>query len=158
MTAYNRLLDRERNSIKPSLQFLGRQHSILQKIIEQHSDEVDLQPHKIETTWLINECKRNEAEQLLRNKKDGTFLIRQSRQTGQYALSIVSDGNIYHCLILQTERGYGFSEPYDIYPDLKSLVLHYSKTSLEEHNDNLHTTLRYPIFDHNFTTNTKSEE
>lgn len=151
MIAYNRLLDRERNSIKPTLQFLGRQHNILQKIVEQNTDEIDLQPHKIETTWLINECKRNEAEQLLKNKKDGTFLIRQSRQQmGKYALSIVSDGNIYHCLISQTDRGYGFSEPYDIFPDLMSLVLHYSKTSLEEHNDNLHTTLRYPIFAHSF--------
>lgn len=151
MIAYNRLLDRERNSIKPTLQFLGRQHNILQKIVEQNTDEIDLQPHKIETTWLINECKRNDAEQLLKNKKDGTFLIRQSRQQmGKYALSIVSDGNIYHCLISQTDRGYGFSEPYDIFPDLMSLVLHYSKTSLEEHNDNLHTTLRYPIFAHSF--------
>ncbi|OTF83568.1 phosphatidylinositol 3-kinase regulatory subunit alpha-like protein, partial [Euroglyphus maynei] len=144
MIAYNRLLDRERNSIKPTLQFLGRQHNILHKIVEQNTDEIDLQPHKIETTWLINECKRHEAEQLLKNKKDGTFLIRQSRQQmGKYALSIVSDGIVYHCLISKTERGYGFSEPYDIFPDLMSLVLHYSKTSLEEHNDNLHTTLRY---------------
>ncbi|KPM04425.1 phosphatidylinositol 3-kinase regulatory subunit alpha-like protein [Sarcoptes scabiei] len=146
MIAYNRLLDRERNVIKPKLQVLGQQKSILERIIEQSSTESDLRPHKIETTWLINECKRNEAEKLLRNQKDGTFLIRQSRQTGQYALSIVSDSNVYHCLILQTERGYGFSEPYDIYPDLMSLVLHYSTTSLEEHNDNLHTALRYPIF------------
>lgn len=146
MIIYNRLLDRERNSVKPTLQFLGRQKLILQRIVDRNSTEINLQPHKVESTWFIRDCKRVDAEQLLRDKCDGTFLIRNSQRTGKYALSIVSDGNVFHCLILKTDRGFGFSEPYDVYPTLQSLVLHYSQTSLEEHNDNLTTTLKYPIF------------
>ena len=146
MIAYNRLLDRERNSVKPSLLYLGRQRTILQRIIDKNCEEVNISPHKIESTWFIRDCKRTDAEQLLKNKCDGTFLIRNSRQTGQYALSIICDSKVFHCLILKTERGYGFSEPYDIHANLLDLVLHYTQTSLEEHNDNLTTTLKYPIF------------
>lgn len=145
MIIYNRLLDRERNSIKPTLQYLRRQRVILQRIVDRNSSEINLQPHKIESTWFIRDCKREDAEQLLRGKCDGTFLIRNSKQKDQYALSIVSDGKVFHCLIIKTERGFGFSEPYDVYPTLQSLVLHYSQTSLEEHNDNLTTTLKYPF-------------
>ena len=40
-----------------------------------------------------------QANELLRGKPDGTFLIRQS-SSGQYALSIVhSSGTVDHCLI-----------------------------------------------------------
>lgn len=51
-----------------------------------------------------------------------------------------------HCIIYETERGYGFAEPYNIYESLKALVLHYYQNSLEEHNDSLNTTLAYPVF------------
>lgn len=58
-----------------------------------------------------------QAESLLVGKPDGTFLIRPST-TGQYALSIVCAGDTKHCLIYETERGYGFAEPYNIYASL----------------------------------------
>lgn len=146
MIAYNRLLDRERNSIKPSLIELGRQKKILETIVEKNC--TSLAPHKVQSTWFIENCSRLDAEALLKTKitVDGTFLIRNSRQTGQYALSIVCGGEVFHCLILKTERGYGFSEPYDIHATLMDLVLNYSTTSLLEHNDNLKTTLKYPIW------------
>ena len=57
-----------------------------------------------------------------------------------------ADGKVGHCLIYKTERGFGFAEPYNVHPSLKSLVLHYAQTSLEEHNDTLKTTLAYPVF------------
>lgn len=50
--------------------------------------EPDELPHQDQATWLLQECSRSEAEQLLAGKIDGTFLVRPSR-TGQYALSIV---------------------------------------------------------------------
>lgn len=53
---------------------------------------------------------------------------------------------INHCIIYETERGYGFAEPYNIYESLMSLVLHYALNSLEEHNDSLTTTLAFPVF------------
>ncbi|RWS08758.1 phosphatidylinositol 3-kinase regulatory subunit alpha-like protein [Dinothrombium tinctorium] len=102
-------------------------------------------PHHNEATWFVKNCSREEAEELLRHKRNGTFLVRNSR-LGQYALSIVAEDKLCHCLIYKTDKGYGFADPYNIHPTLKSLVLHYSQVSLEEHNSSLRTTLAFPVF------------
>lgn len=52
--------------------------------------------------------------------------------------------DVQHCRIHQGEHGYGFAEPFLIYPNLRDLVLHYSENSLLMHNDLLNTTLKYP--------------
>ncbi|XP_022236096.1 phosphatidylinositol 3-kinase regulatory subunit alpha-like isoform X2 [Limulus polyphemus] len=170
--AYNRTLDREMNSLKPEIIQLYKQREQYQlwllskglkkeridKLLQDSSadakdlardsafvQDYDSLPHHDESTWFISECSRPQAENLLSGKSNGTFLVRNSR-TGQYALSIVADGKIGHCLIYKTPKGYGFAEPYNIHPTLKSLVLHYAQTSLEEHNDTLQTTLAYPVF------------
>ena len=106
-------------------------------------ETVDFVENNNEKYWLLNECSRTDAEVLLYGLPNGTFLIRR-RRAGHYALSIVCN-SINHCIIYETERGYGFAEPYNIYDTLLSLVLHYSHNSLEEHNDSLTTTLKYPI-------------
>lgn len=107
------------------------------------SDDADLELND-ERTWLLLDCRRTEAENLLKTKPDGTFLIRKS-STNQYALSIACKGSVNHCIINQTAKGLGFAEPYNLYDSLKSLVLHYSQNSLEIHNDALNTTLKRPI-------------
>lgn len=86
----------------------------------------------------------------------GTFLIRAST-AGGYALSINCQGTTNHCIILQTETGYGFSEPFNIYESLMALVKHYSQNSLEEHNDKLTTTLRWPV-NCNYILNIKEQQ
>lgn len=111
---------------------------------EKYKTEMEL-PHYDDSTWLLSNCIRKEAENLLSGTPSGTFLIRPSSE-GNYALSIVCKNAINHCIIRQTERGFGFAEPYNIYPSLKDLVLHYANNSLEEHNDTLTTTLKYPIY------------
>lgn len=102
-------------------------------------------PHQNESLWRADKCSRQEAEILLSGQPTGTFLIRPN-STGQYALSITCNNNIYHCIIYKTEKGYGFTEPYNIYGSLKALVLHYALNSLEVHNDSLTTKLSTPIF------------
>lgn len=102
-------------------------------------------PHHDEKTWLLPNCSRTEAEQYLHGLPTGTFLIR-ARDAGHYALTITCKGSINHIIIFETNRGYGFAEPYNIYGSIKSLVLHYAQNSLEEHNDALQTTLKYPVF------------
>jgi len=69
----------------------------------------------------------------------------RTSSTNQYALSIACNGNVNHCIIFHTDRGFGFAEPYNIYSSLKKLVLHYAHNSLEIHNDLLNTNLKYPI-------------
>ncbi|XP_043525585.1 phosphatidylinositol 3-kinase regulatory subunit alpha isoform X2 [Frieseomelitta varia] len=171
--AYNRTLEREMHKLKPELLQLVRQrdkHLIwlkkngmkqnkISQLVLNHSmsnpllgdlaygdlQEVDLEVHSDETTWLYLECSRSDADRILAEKSDGTFLIRTSR-TGQYALSIMCNGTVNHCIIYGTERGFGFAEPYNIHKSLKHLVLHYAQNSLEEHNESLNTTLAYPAF------------
>jgi len=102
-------------------------------------------PHSNEASWLLSNCTRPQAEQMLEGKKHGTFLIRKS-QTGQYALSLVVGERVEHCLIYKTDNGFGFAEQQAVFPSLKSLVLHYCRVSLEEHNPALkNTSLAYPV-------------
>lgn len=105
----------------------------------------DNDAHRDESTWLRSTCSRSEAETLLVGKPTGTFLLRPS-SSGGYALSIVCNNTTNHCIIFDTTSGFGFAKSlYSLYDSLQSLVLHYSQSSLEEHNDLLKTTLKYPI-------------
>jgi phosphoinositide-3-kinase regulatory subunit len=98
-----------------------------------------------ESCWFFEKYTRQRAEQALNDAPNGTFLIRPST-VGAYALSIVANNVVNHCVIYKTDKGnYGFAEPYNIYKSLKELVLHYSTNSLEEHNESLQTTLLAPL-------------
>ncbi|KAH8035093.1 hypothetical protein HPB51_004334 [Rhipicephalus microplus] len=99
-----------------------------------------------DSSWFVADCDRSQAIRLLKGRCDGTFLVRPSKNPGQFALSIVAEGEVHHCLILRTERGYGFIEPLTTHPTLRSLVQHYAHNSLEEHNQLLKTTMAYPVF------------
>uniref|UniRef100_A0A8C8HMW8 Phosphatidylinositol 3-kinase regulatory subunit beta n=1 Tax=Oncorhynchus tshawytscha TaxID=74940 RepID=A0A8C8HMW8_ONCTS len=165
----NREIDKRMNSLKPDLiqlrkirdQYLvwltqkgTRQKSINEwlGIKNEAEDSYSLveedegSPHHDECTWYVGDIKRTQAEELLRDKCDGTFLIRESQtQKGSYACSVVVDGDAKHCVIYKTDKGYGFAEPYNLYGSLKDLVLHYKQESLVQHNDQLNVTLAYPI-------------
>lgn len=91
--------------------------------------------------WLID-CSRDMAESMLRDRVDGTFLVRKSSQPGQHALSVVCDGQVFHCLIYERHGKFGFAAPF-VHNDLLSLVLHYTSSSLEKHNEKLKTSLKY---------------
>jgi len=49
-----------------------------------------------------------------------------------------------HLKVVMSGEKYGFSSPCT-YDSLMDLVLHYSHNSLEQHNPNLTTTLKFPI-------------
>lgn len=51
-------------------------------------DEEDL-PHHDERLWRLGNINRTQAESLLRGKRDGTFLVRDSSKPGCYACSVV---------------------------------------------------------------------
>ncbi|XP_075944764.1 phosphatidylinositol 3-kinase regulatory subunit gamma-like isoform X2 [Anarhichas minor] len=98
-----------------------------------------------ERSWYVGGMRRKEAEELLRGRRDGTFLIRDSQtQRGSFACSVVVDGDVKHCVIYRTPTGYGFAEPFNQYPSLRELVLHYRHTSLIQHNQQLNVTLAWP--------------
>ncbi|XP_048874773.1 phosphatidylinositol 3-kinase regulatory subunit alpha isoform X1 [Brienomyrus brachyistius] len=167
-----REIDKKMNSIKPDLIQLRKtrdqylmwltQKGVRQKklnewlgiknenVEDQYStvdDDEDL-PHHDERSWKLGNINRIQAEALLRGKRDGTFLVRDSSKAGCYACSVVVDGEVKHCVINKTPTGYGFAEPYNLYSSLKELVLHYQHTSLVQHNDSLNVTLAYPVYAH----------
>ncbi|CAB1325983.1 unnamed protein product [Coregonus sp. 'balchen'] len=165
----NREIDKRMNSLKPDLIQLRKirdqylvwltQKGTRQKNINEWLgikneaedsyslvEEDEGSSHHDECTWYVGDIKRTQAEELLRDKCDGTFLIRESQsQKGSYACSVVVDGDAKHCVIYKTDKGYGFAEPYNLYGSLKDLVLHYKQESLVQHNDQLNVTLAYPV-------------
>ncbi|PNJ21672.1 T0148502 isoform 1 [Pongo abelii] len=165
----NREIDKKMNSIKPDLIQLRKirdQHLVWlnHKGVRQKrlnvwlgiknedadenyfiNEEDENLPHYDEKTWFVEDINRVQAEDLLYGKPDGAFLIRESSKKGCYACSVVADGEVKHCVIYSTARGYGFAEPYNLYSSLKELVLHYQQTSLVQHNDSLNVRLAYPV-------------
>uniref|UniRef100_A0A7N8YMX2 Phosphoinositide-3-kinase, regulatory subunit 2 (beta) n=1 Tax=Mastacembelus armatus TaxID=205130 RepID=A0A7N8YMX2_9TELE len=169
----NREIDKKMNSLKPDLMQLRKirdqyliwltQKGTRQKKINEWlgiKNDVDDpvfcslsrllircgSPHHDECTWYVGDIKRTQAEEMLRGKCDGTFLIRESQsQKGSYACSVIVDSDTKHCVIYKTATGYGFAEPYNLYSSLKDLVLHYKNVSLVQHNDQLNVNLAYPV-------------
>lgn len=99
--------------------------------------------------WFANNCDRETAERLLASAKCGTFLIRKSSLfhiKGYYALSIVCNDRVYHCLINDYNNGIGFTES-PTFATLEQLVEYYrSQKSLIIHNHLLNTNLLYAAF------------
>ncbi|XP_026201362.1 phosphoinositide-3-kinase, regulatory subunit 3b (gamma) isoform X1 [Anabas testudineus] len=110
------------------------------------TEEDENLPHYDEKSWFVGDLNRTQAEELLLGKPDGAFLIRESSKKGCYACSVVVEGEVKHCVIYSTPRGFGFAEPYNLYSSLKDLVLHYHQTSLVQHNDSLNVRLAYPVY------------
>ncbi|XP_029905651.1 phosphatidylinositol 3-kinase regulatory subunit gamma-like [Myripristis murdjan] len=160
----NMEVDRKMNSLKPDLvqlkkirdQYLlwltqqGTRQSRINDWMGVRSEDEDPytladDAHQEERSWYVGGMRRKEAEELLRGRRDGTFLIRDSQtQRGSFACSVVVDGDVKHCVIYRTSTGYGFAEPYNLYSSLRELVLHYRHTSLIQHNQQLNVTLAWP--------------
>merc|ERR1711993_146074 len=117
---------------------------LLRTSVSSSVDIVRTLPHNQDVNWYFPGIDRTCAERMSSDKPHGTFLVRLSRDN-RHALSISCNGAVEHCRIEETDRGIGFAEPYNIYANLKELVLHYSQYSLEEYNDKLTTKLAYPI-------------
>lgn len=109
-------------------------------------DYVPILPEKQDTYWLAGKMSREQAIEPLRGKPDGTFLIRaKDDASSPFALSIVVNGRVEHCKILKENGLLGFSKPFITFPDIRSLVQHYEKNSLEIHNPVLRTCLLHPF-------------
>ncbi|KAL0810745.1 hypothetical protein ABMA28_010063 [Loxostege sticticalis] len=162
---YSLLLERETTKLKSEVMSLystkerykvwlkrrGKTDEYLQALEDDNTHTLDkLYAHRESISWKVENCTRDMAERLLEGKPQGTFLIRP-KSTGQLALSVCCNNMVNHCIIFKTERGYGFAETYDPichYRTLNEFVLHYAVNSLEEQNDHLKTTLKYPVNAH----------
>lgn len=160
-TQANSIVHEKMNNLRPDLiqlrkirdQYLlwltqqGTKQSQINEWIQNDEDPYTLadELHQNDSCWYMGAMKRKEAEELLHGKHDGTFLIRDSQShKGSFACSVVVDGDVKHCVIYKTSAGFGFAEPYNMYPSLRDLVLHYRHNSLIQHNQQLNVTLAWP--------------
>lgn len=104
-------------------------------------------PHAVEDTWMVGICNRKEAEEMLKDKRPGTFLVRKSQKDDDisYALSIKDTERVVHVKILQQPTGFGLAIKFCNHPTLIDLVLHYEEVSIAEHNRSVDLTLEYPV-------------
>lgn len=113
--------------------------------------------YDVETINFLNECNwnlgdscdRTLAETLLSCFPSGTFLVRSSKtKANSFALSVVANSIVRHCLIDKIEDEYCF-HPHNpqrqTYPSLCALVMDYRHKSLLRHNPELDTNLIYPV-------------
>lgn len=158
----NRDRDRAMNSLKPLIMELKKSRDeviqmLVAKGVKQDRLYDDLKrgeirvdrlrpeplPHSNQDLWFVD-VSRVEAENLLKGKAKGTFLIRSS-QAGGFACTVVAnEGEVSHCKINSTVTGFGFAEPYNLYSTLTELVIAYQQNSLAQHNEKLETVLLYP--------------
>ena len=96
--------------------------------------------------WFVEDCDSITAEYLLRDKPDGTFLVRKSqRRDGHYVLTVCLHYFVHHLLIYKTGDGFGLIEG-GVFPTLESLISHYSEVSLKVRNNMLDTKLICGVF------------
>lgn len=100
-----------------------------------------------EAQWLRGVLDRGEAEALLKDKVDGTFMIRESnRRPGEWAVALKHRGSVKHIEVKRGPDGcFGFAINYTSYPTLVDLVRHYHQHTLQVHNPELDTTLKFPL-------------
>jgi len=146
-------------TLKPQLVHLRKHRGRTVKRLEQTTDPQSIETALSPTTvdiwddkfWYSQEASRQEAQALLRDKPEGTFLVRKSSR-GELALSLIINGGVVvHCMIYeslysQSVAGFGFTRPKAYFPSPKALILYYSAHSLAEFNPALQTCLKYPAF------------
>ncbi|RUS82585.1 hypothetical protein EGW08_009659 [Elysia chlorotica] len=89
---------------------------------------------------------RNETDDKLRRRPDGSYLIRKSTTPGAYTLT-VRQGDQNKCLkVFATPEGrFGLKSHECWFESLSALVDHYTENSLAEFNRQLTTRLLYPV-------------
>lgn len=95
--------------------------------------------------WYWGKITRDEAAELLKGKRDGSFLVRDSLAVeGEYTLT-VRKSNMNRMLKITSHKGlYGVCHPYR-FSSVIDLIEYYLKHSLAEFSGKLDINLKYPI-------------
>nr|XP_005332155.2 proto-oncogene vav [Ictidomys tridecemlineatus] len=105
-----------------------------------HGPPQDLSVH----LWYAGPMERAGAENILTNRSDGTFLVRQRvKDTAEFAISIKYNVEVKHIKIMTSEGLYRITEK-KAFRGLVELVEFYQQNSLKDCFKSLDTTLQFP--------------
>lgn len=151
----------EKIKLENHLNSMKSQVANIKKLQESQEDQLansdSVFDYDVETINFLNECNwnlgescdRSLAETLLSCFPSGTFLVRSSKtKENSYALSVVANSLVRHCLIAKIGEEYCFHPPgpqHQMYSNLCQLVMDYRHKSLQKHNQQLDTNLIYPV-------------
>ncbi|RDD43651.1 Phosphatidylinositol 3-kinase regulatory subunit alpha [Trichoplax sp. H2] len=157
-----RSIESEMEDMKPEIHQIGQEKQYYERILRENFNYTEDNIRKLynntaaptpprrrsvedHNTWLFGRLKPDEVNKYILGKPTGTFLVRESiNSPGNYSISISINGGVYNVRIVKEGGLYGVATPCE-HQSLRDLIVYYNKESLEKHNPNLKTTLKYPL-------------